>query len=123
MSTLCDFCGKSALHSHAGCTSDAEAARELDGDPGPDLAENPYAMGPPPGYEPPPLAQLRDPSFQERVNAEGAALVRGVIATIPRRSSEPADHCTTHPDQPGGKTGAGDPWCGDCRRAEREASR
>jgi hypothetical protein len=123
MSTLCDFCGKSALHSHAGCNPDAEAAHELDDDPGPDLVENPYVMGPPPGYEPPPLSQLRDPSFQERINAEGAALVRDVIATIPRRSSEPADRCPTHPDQPGGKTGAGDPWCGECRRTEREDHR
>lgn len=123
--TLCRFCGKSSIHySHAGCTPEADAALELDdGDPGPDLVENPYYAGPPPGYEPPPLSQLRDPTFQERINAEGAALVRDVIATIPRRSSEPADHCTTHPDQPGGRTGAGDPWCGDCRRAEREDAR
>lgn len=119
--TLCPFCGQSSIHySHAGCTPEAEAVREIDdGDPGPDLIENPYAVGPPPGYDPPPIAQLRDPSIQERVNAQGAALVRGVIATIPTRATQPADHCPIHPDQPGGTTPAGDPWCGDCRRAGR----
>lgn len=120
MTGLCDFCGHPLAYlNHDACTPDAEAARELDGDPGPDLPDNPYVMGPPPGYDPPPIEQLRDPSIQERINAQGAALVREVIATIPRRSTEPADHCPTHPDQPGGRTGAGDPFCPVCRRAER----
>lgn len=87
------------------------------------MSENPYAVGPPPGYHPPPVAELRDPEIQAGIDERGKALVREVIATIPRRTSEPADHCPTHPDQPGGSTGAGDPWCGDCRRAEREDAR
>lgn len=82
--------------------------------------ENPYAMGPPRGYHPPPADELRDPDIQAETNRRGAALVREVIATIPTRATEPAPHCPTHPDQPGGHTGAGDPWCGDCRRAARE---
>lgn len=77
----------------------------------------PWITGPPPGYDPPPIEKLRDPSVQERINAQGAALVRDVIATIPARRAEPADHCTTHPDQPGGSTPAGDAYCGECRRA------
>jgi hypothetical protein len=47
---LCDFCGKSSHYSHAGCSPEAEAARELDDDPGPDeqvieYAEIPLTQG------------------------------------------------------------------------------
>lgn len=39
-------------------------------------------MGPPEGYEPPPLDDLIDPAIRERVAAQGADLVREVLADV-----------------------------------------
>ena len=81
----------------------------------------PWVTGPPPGYVPPrSLSELRDPEVQARIDATGSALVREVIATLPRRGAAAGDHCPTHPDQPAGRYGGGDLRCTPCRHDERE---
>lgn len=40
----------------------------------------PYAMGPGPDYDPPPIAELIDPAVRDETAIKGAALVREVLA-------------------------------------------
>lgn len=45
----------------------------------------PWVMGPPEGYDPPPLADLTDPEIQARTRLEGRELVLAVLASKGRR--------------------------------------
>lgn len=82
------------------------------------MTENPYAMGPPPGYHPPPARELQDPAVQAETNTRGKAICRDVLATLPARKHHTTT-CPTHPDQPGGRYGGGDLRCTPCRQTER----
>lgn len=42
--------------------------------------ENPYAVGPPADYDPPPIDDLRDPEFRTRTHQRGRQLVLQVLA-------------------------------------------
>lgn len=48
----------------------------------------PYAMGPPDDYDPPPVEDLRDPEVQTRTNARGADLVRQPLAELGIRKDD-----------------------------------
>lgn len=83
----------------------------------------PYVLGPPVGYHPA-VGDLNDtvpPQIRSEIYREGLALVHAAMDAegIPHgpRKPEPTT-CPTHPANPGGRTGAGDLWCGDCRRTE-----
>lgn len=42
----------------------------------------PWLTGPPPGYEPPPVDDLIDPTVRDETATKGAALVREVLAEV-----------------------------------------
>jgi hypothetical protein len=48
----------------------------------------PYVMGPPPGYDPPPIAELVDPEIPARIAATGRDLVLAVLAAKGHRKTE-----------------------------------
>lgn len=42
----------------------------------------PWVMGPPEGYDPPPITELIDPAVRDETATKGAALVREVLADL-----------------------------------------
>lgn len=42
----------------------------------------PWVMGPPEGYDPPPITDLIDPAVRDETATKGAALVREVLADL-----------------------------------------
>jgi hypothetical protein len=50
--------------------------------------ENPYAVGPPPDYDPPPIDDLRDPEWRTQTHARGRALVLAIMAELGHHRTE-----------------------------------
>jgi len=62
------------------------------------------------------------PEQQAEINGRGLALLRDSLERVgvkPKARGVDTTTCPTHPDERGGTTPAGDPWCGECRRAHR----
>lgn len=85
----------------------------------------PYVMGPPASYTPAvhDLNEVVPPEVRSAIYADGMAKARAAAAAAGIRWAKPAERthgptgtCETHPGQPGGRTRAGDAWCGECRR-------
>lgn len=76
----------------------------------------PYAVGPPRGFHPPQARDLVSPEVQAEINARGIAECREVLARCGARTTGTPDTCP-HGNR-GDRTGAGDAWCGECRRDE-----
>lgn len=81
------------------------------------MSDNPYYAGPPRGYHPTDPRDLVDPEIQADINARGIAQVREVLAECGARTTGTPTTCP-HGNR-ADRTGAGDAYCGDCRRAER----